>query len=104
MVTGVAMDYTLFLLSAAKERYETHADPERSMLGAVQTSGRVVVSAAAIMVAVLLTFALSGPLAPQRDGCHPSRHPIQPLTRARYQPARGPSATRRHPCKASPSP
>ena len=68
MVTGVAMDYTLFLLSAAKERYETHADPERSMLGAVQTSGRVVVSAAAIMVAVFLTFALSGPLAPKEMG------------------------------------
>lgn len=68
MVTGVAMDYTLFLLSAAKERYETHADPEHAMLGAMQTSGRVVVSAAAIMVAVFLTFALSGPLAPKEMG------------------------------------
>jgi RND superfamily putative drug exporter len=27
MVFGVAMDYTLFMLSAAKERYETHAEP-----------------------------------------------------------------------------
>ena len=68
MVFGVAMDYTLFLLSAAKERYETHADPEHSMVGSVQTSGRVVVSAAAIMVAVFLTFALSGPLAPKEMG------------------------------------
>lgn len=68
MVFGVAMDYTLFLLSAAKERYETHADPERSMVGSVGTSGRVVVSAAAVMIAVFLTFALSGPLAPKEMG------------------------------------
>jgi RND superfamily putative drug exporter len=68
MVTGVAMDYTLFLLSAAKEQYESHADPERALVGSMRTSGRVVVSAAAIMVAVFLTFALSGPLAPKEMG------------------------------------
>ncbi|MHB8342059.1 MAG: MMPL family transporter [Mycobacteriales bacterium] len=68
MVFGVAMDYTLFLLSAAKERYETHADAEHSMVGSVRTSGRVVVSAAAVMIAVFLTFALSGPLAPKEMG------------------------------------
>ncbi|MHB1928453.1 MAG: MMPL family transporter [Acidimicrobiales bacterium] len=68
MVFGVAMDYTLFLLSAAKERYDTHADPLRSMIGSVRTSGRVVVSAAAVMIAVFLTFALSGPLAPKEMG------------------------------------
>ncbi len=68
MVFGVAMDYTLFLLSAAKERYETHADPEHSMVGSIRTSGRVVVSAAAVMIAVFLTFALSGPLAPKEMG------------------------------------
>jgi len=68
MVFGVAMDYTLFMLSAAKERYETHADPEHAMVGSVRTSGRVVVSAAAVMIAVFLTFALSGPLAPKEMG------------------------------------
>jgi RND superfamily putative drug exporter len=68
MVFGVAMDYTLFLLSAAKERYETHPDPEHAMTGSVGTSGRVVISAAAVMVAVFLTFALSGPLAPKEMG------------------------------------
>jgi RND superfamily putative drug exporter len=68
MVFGVAMDYTLFLLSVAKERYETHADPEHSMVGSVRTSGRVVLSAAAVMIAVFLTFALSGPLAPKEMG------------------------------------
>ena len=68
MVFGVAMDYTLFLLSAAKERYETHPDPEHAMVGSMRTSGRVVVSAAAVMIAVFLTFALSGPLAPKEMG------------------------------------
>jgi RND superfamily putative drug exporter len=68
MVFGVAMDYTLFMLSAAKESYETHADPEHAMVGSVRSSGRVVVSAAAVMIAVFLTFALSGPLAPKEMG------------------------------------
>ena len=68
MVFGVAMDYTLFLLSAAKERYETRPDPEHAMTGSVGTSGRVVISAAAVMIAVFMTFALSGPLAPKEMG------------------------------------
>jgi putative drug exporter of the RND superfamily len=68
MVFGVAMDYTLFLLSAAKERYETHPDPEHAMVGSMRASGRVVLSAAAVMIAVFLTFALSGPLAPKEMG------------------------------------
>ncbi|MHB8438122.1 MAG: MMPL family transporter [Acidimicrobiales bacterium] len=68
MVFGVAMDYTLFMLSAAKERYETHPDPEHAMVGSMRSSGRVVVSAAAVMIAVFLTFALSGPLAPKEMG------------------------------------
>jgi RND superfamily putative drug exporter len=68
MVFGVAMDYTLFLLSAAKERYESHPDPEYAVTGSVGSSGRVVLSAAAVMIAVFLTFALSGPLAPKEMG------------------------------------
>jgi RND superfamily putative drug exporter len=68
MVFGVAMDYTLFLLSAAKERYDTHPNPEHATTGSVGTSGRVVLSAAAVMIAVFLTFALSGPLAPKEMG------------------------------------
>ena len=38
------------------------------MMGSVRTSGRVVLSAAAVMIAVFLTFALSGPLAPKEMG------------------------------------
>lgn len=68
MLTGVAMDYTLFMLSAAKEHYDLNKDPQEAMRAALRTSGRVVVAAAAVMVAVFLTFALSGPLAPKEMG------------------------------------
>ncbi len=68
MLSGVAMDYTLFLLSAAREHYDATGDPHHAMRMALRTSGRVVVAAAAVMVAVFLTFALSGPLAPKEMG------------------------------------
>jgi RND superfamily putative drug exporter len=68
MLTGVATDYTLFLLSAAREHYDLTADPQHAMRMALRTSGRVVVAAAGVMVAVFLTFALSGPLAPKEMG------------------------------------
>jgi RND superfamily putative drug exporter len=68
MLTGVAMDYTLFLLSAAREDYDQTGDPQHAMRMALRTSGRVVVAAAGVMVAVFLTFALSGPLAPKEMG------------------------------------
>ncbi len=68
MLSGVAMDYTLFLLSAARETYDRTGDPQHAMRAALRTSGRVVVAAAGVMVAVFLTFALSGPLAPKEMG------------------------------------
>ncbi len=68
MLTGVAMDYTLFLLSAAREHYDRTGNPQQAMRMALRTSGRVVVAAAGVMVAVFLTFALSGPLAPKEMG------------------------------------
>ena len=68
MLTGVAMDYTLFLLSAAREHYDRAGEPLPAMRAALRSSGRVVVAAAGVMVAVFLTFALSGPLAPKEMG------------------------------------
>jgi RND superfamily putative drug exporter len=68
MLSGVAMDYTLFLLSTAREHYDLTNDPQHAMREALRTSGRVVVAAAGVMVAVFLTFALSGPLAPKEMG------------------------------------
>jgi RND superfamily putative drug exporter len=66
MLTGVAMDYTLFPLSAAREHYDKTGDPQHAMRMALRTSGRV--AAAGVLVAVFLTFALSGPLAPKEMG------------------------------------
>jgi putative drug exporter of the RND superfamily len=68
MLSGVAMDYTLFLLSTAREHYDLTDDPQHAMRMALRTSGRVVLAAAGVMVAVFLTFALSGPLAPKEMG------------------------------------
>ena len=68
MIFAIAMDYTVFLLASAKEHYESSGDPRDAMVGAVAHSGRVIFAAAAVMVAVFFTFALSGPLPPKEMG------------------------------------
>ncbi len=68
MIFAISMDYTVFLLSSAKEHWERTGDPRDAMVGAVAHSGRVIFAAAAVMVAVFFTFALSGPLPPKEMG------------------------------------
>ncbi len=68
MVFAISMDYTVFLLSSAKEHWDRTKDPKEAMVGGVAHSGRVVFAAAAVMVAVFFTFALSGPLPPKEMG------------------------------------
>jgi putative drug exporter of the RND superfamily len=68
MIFAISMDYTVFLLSSAKEHYDHNHDPKEAMVGGVAHSGRVIFAAAAVMVAVFLTFALSGPLPPKEMG------------------------------------
>ncbi len=68
MVFAISMDYTVFLLSSAKEHWDRTHDPKDAMIGAVTHSGRVVFAAAVVMVAVFFTFALSGPLPPKEMG------------------------------------
>jgi len=68
MVFAISMDYTVFLLSSAKEHWDRSQDPKEAMVGGVAHSGRVVFAAAAVMVAVFFTFALSGPLPPKEMG------------------------------------
>ncbi len=68
MIFAISMDYTVFLLSAAKEHWDHTHDPRAAMIGAVAHSGRVIFAAGAVMVAVFLTFALSGPLPPKEMG------------------------------------
>jgi len=68
MIFAISMDYTVFLLSSAKEHYEMSGDARDAMVNGVAHSGRVIFSAAAVMVAVFFTFALSGPLPPKEMG------------------------------------
>lgn len=68
MIFAISMDYTVFLLSAAKEAWDRTGDPVQAMQAAVGNVGRVIFAAAAVMVAVFFTFALSGPLPPKEMG------------------------------------
>jgi len=68
MIFAISMDYTVFLLSAAKEHWDHTHNPREAMVGAVAHSGRVIFAAGAVMVAVFFTFALSGPLPPKEMG------------------------------------
>ncbi len=68
MIFAISMDYTVFLLSSAKEHYDRSHDARDAMVGGLAHSGRVIFAAAGVMVAVFLTFALSGPLPPKEMG------------------------------------
>ena len=68
MVFAISMDYTVFLLSSAHEHWERSEDPREAMVGGLAHSGRVILAAGGVMVAVFFTFALSGPLPPKEMG------------------------------------
>jgi putative drug exporter of the RND superfamily len=68
MIFAISMDYTVFLLSSAKEHWDRSGDAREAMVGGVAHSGRTIFAAAAVMVAVFFTFALSGPLPPKEMG------------------------------------
>ena len=68
MIFAISMDYTVFLLSSAKEHWDRTHDPHEAMIGGIAHSGRVIFAAAGVMVAVFFTFALSGPLPPKEMG------------------------------------
>jgi len=68
MIFAISMDYTVFLLSSAKEHWDRSHDPKEAAIGGIAHSGRVIFAAAAVMVAVFFTFALSGPLPPKEMG------------------------------------
>jgi RND superfamily putative drug exporter len=68
MIFAISMDYTVFLLSSAKEHWDRTGDAKEAMVGGLAHSGRVIFAAGAVMVAVFFTFALSGPLPPKEMG------------------------------------
>ena len=68
MVFAISMDYTVFLLSSAKEHWDREGDARKAMVAGLAHSGRVINAAGVVMVAVFFTFALSGPLPPKEMG------------------------------------
>ena len=68
MIFAISMDYTVFLLSSAKEQWDAEGDARQAMVAGLVRSGRVIFAAGAVMVAVFFTFALSGPLPPKEMG------------------------------------
>ena len=68
MIFAISMDYTVFLLSSAKEHWDRTGDAKDAMVGGLAHSGRVIFAAGGVMVAVFFTFALSGPLPPKEMG------------------------------------
>jgi putative drug exporter of the RND superfamily len=64
----IAMDYTISILSSAKEHYERTDDPAKALIGSLAHSGRVVLAAAAVIVAVFFTFTLSESLPSKEMG------------------------------------
>jgi RND superfamily putative drug exporter len=68
MVFAISMDYTVFLLASAKEHFDRSGHAREAMVGGLAHSGRVIFAAAAVMVAVFFTFAISGPLPPKEMG------------------------------------
>ncbi len=55
---GLSMDYEIFLLSRIREDYNRTRDNGLSVANGVATTGRVITAAAAIMIAVFLSFVL----------------------------------------------
>ena len=53
---GLSMDYEVFLLSRVREEYLTTGDNDSSVVAGIATTGRVITSAALIMISVFLGF------------------------------------------------
>ncbi len=57
---GLSMDYEVFLLTQMREHYQQHGDEKRAVIEGLANTGRVITSAAAIMVCVFISFVLNG--------------------------------------------
>ena len=68
LVFALAMDYTVFLLATVKAVHDRTGDARHALVEGLATTGRVINAAAAVMVVVFMTFALSGPIAPKEMG------------------------------------
>ncbi|HEY6780414.1 MAG TPA: MMPL family transporter, partial [Thermoleophilaceae bacterium] len=57
---GLSMDYEVFLLSQIQEHYGEDGDTKKAVVDGLATTGRVITSAALIMVCVFASFVLNG--------------------------------------------
>lgn len=57
---GLSMDYEVFLLTQMREHYAEYGDEKRAVIEGLANTGRVITSAASIMVCVFASFILSG--------------------------------------------
>jgi RND superfamily putative drug exporter len=57
---GLSMDYEVFLLTQMSEHYKQSGDERKAVVEGLANTGRVITSAAAIMVCVFTSFVLNG--------------------------------------------
>ena len=57
---GLSMDYEVFLLTQIQEHYKEDGDPHKAVVDGLANTGRVITSAALIMVCVFSSFVLNG--------------------------------------------
>jgi RND superfamily putative drug exporter len=57
---GLSMDYEVFLLTQIQEHFKEDDDPHKAVIDGLATTGRVITSAALIMVCVFSSFVLNG--------------------------------------------
>jgi RND superfamily putative drug exporter len=57
---GLSMDYEVFLLTQIHEHYQEDEKPTESVVAGLASTGRVITSAALIMVCVFSSFLLNG--------------------------------------------
>ncbi len=57
---GLSMDYEVFLLSQMQDHYKQDGDPTKAVVDGLANTGRVITSAALIMVCVFSSFVLNG--------------------------------------------
>lgn len=62
LVFAISMDYTVFLLASTREHFEREGDATSAVRGSIAHTGRPIVAAAGVMIAVFYTFAIAGTL------------------------------------------
>jgi RND superfamily putative drug exporter len=65
---GLSMDYEVFLLSRIKEAYDESGDSDRAVATGMQRSGRIITSAAGLVMIVFLGFAVGDNLGIKQMG------------------------------------